>query len=115
MDHSFIAASIPKLSSYTRDITQAYAQSCTALEREMSLRPPAEMNFAPDSVLKVIRPSYGIQESGIYWYLTYGGHHINNISMVPSRADHCLLFERRCRTLSAFLIVHGDDSTIVGS
>jgi hypothetical protein len=39
----------------------------------------------------VIRPFYGIAESGIHWWFTYHKHHLEKLNMVTSTYDSCLL------------------------
>ncbi len=53
---------------YLRDISQAYVQSITTLNREFYIIPPHELakqlNLDDNSVVKVLRPLYGVPESG---------------------------------------------------
>ena len=52
---------------YLRDISQAYVQSATNLNREFYIRPPqeleTELGIEKDSVLKVLKPLYGVPEA----------------------------------------------------
>lgn len=66
-----LAASVEGMLTYTRDVTQAYIQFKTELEREVYIRAPKEPFFPQGQVLRVVKPLYGIPESGINWYLTY--------------------------------------------
>lgn len=66
-----IDAPLPNLIPYTQDITQEYFQSHTDLEREVNIRAPRELGLPPGFVVKVLKPLYGIPESGLHWYLTY--------------------------------------------
>lgn len=103
------------MSCHTRDITQAYTQSVTSLERDVYIRPPVELNLPKEKVLKVVKPLYGIPESGLHWYLTYMEHHTDRLGMSRSRADPCLLFRHDFDRLSAMVILQVDDSLIAGS
>jgi hypothetical protein len=53
---------------YLRDISQAYVQSLTLLNRDFYINPPPklanQLNLEPSSVLKVIKPLYGVPEAG---------------------------------------------------
>ena len=53
---------------YLQDISQAYVQSATNLNREFYVRPPreleTELGIDKDSVLKVLKPLYGVPEAG---------------------------------------------------
>ena len=39
------------------------------------------------TVIRVIRPLYGIVEAGVNWFATYQGHHCNKLNMVTSICD----------------------------
>jgi hypothetical protein len=81
---------------YLRDISQAYVQSTTTLNRNFYVRPPVELadqlNLQDDSVLKVVKPLYGVPEAGNHWFKTYHSHHIKNLQMQQSTYDPCLLY-----------------------
>lgn len=66
-----LAASVMGTKPFLRDISQAYLQSDTSLEREVCIYPPPELGLPDETVLKVMKPLYGIPESGLRWYLTY--------------------------------------------
>lgn len=78
--------------SYIRDISQAYLQSESPLERKIFLRPPKEMNLGADVVLCVLKPLYGVPESGLHWFVTYWTHHRERLSMKSTTGDPCLLY-----------------------
>jgi hypothetical protein len=59
-------AAIIKHNLYLRDITQAYVQSKTPLNREFFIRPPFELNLPKNSILRVVKPLYGMPEAGTH-------------------------------------------------
>jgi len=81
---------------FLRDISQAYVQSTTNLNREFYVRPPRELSeelgINKDSVLKVVKPLYGVPEAGNHWFKTYHSHHIQQLNMEQSTYDPCLLY-----------------------
>ncbi len=83
---------------YLRDVTQAYVQSTSDLNRDFFIRPPPElitmMGASSDCILKVVKPLYGVPEAGNHWFATYHNYHINDLSMTESTYDPCLLY--RC-------------------
>ncbi|KAI0999169.1 hypothetical protein K3495_g9027 [Podosphaera aphanis] len=81
----------------SRDITQAYPQSKTTLERQVFVHLPVELKdkFAEGTILHVIKPLYGISESGVHWFATYQTHHIENLKMGMSSYDPCLLVTKQ--------------------
>lgn len=69
-----VLAAILPMNLYLRDITQAYVQSATNLNRDFYIRPPIELGNK-DTILKVIKPLYGVPEAGNHWFYTYHRHH----------------------------------------
>jgi hypothetical protein len=47
------------------------------LSRELAKR----LNLIDDSVLKVIKPLYGIPEAGNHWFKTYHSYYLNELAM----------------------------------
>jgi hypothetical protein len=82
---------------YLRDISQVYVQSTTNLNREFYVRPPQELRtelglgLGNNTVLKVVKPLYGVPEAGNYWFKTYYSHYINQLYIEQSTYDPCLL------------------------
>jgi transposase InsO family protein len=79
--------------AWLRDITQAYVQSGTELNRKILAQLPAQIRdlYPPDTVMRVIKPLYGIAEAGTHWWATYHNHHIKKLQMTTSSYDPCLL------------------------
>ncbi|KAI0996562.1 hypothetical protein K3495_g11622 [Podosphaera aphanis] len=74
-----------------RDVSQAYVQFTTVLKRNIFVRPPKESNLSEDSILRVVRPLYGMSQAGNHWFSTYHKHHTENLQMANSPFDPCLL------------------------
>ncbi|RWA03359.1 hypothetical protein EKO27_g11746 [Xylaria grammica] len=76
-----------------RDITQAYVQSQDKLARKIIARLPSELKpkYPEGTVLRIVRPLYGLAESGLYWFKTYHQHHRQKLGMDVSTYDPCLL------------------------
>lgn len=110
-----IAASLKNTRPFTRDVTQAYLQSETNLERDVYISAPEEMNLPPGTVLKVVKPLYGVPESGLHWYLTYLHHHTERLKMTRSTVDPCLFFRHANGQLDGAVIIQVDDSLCLGS
>lgn len=105
-----LASSLPGTTTYTRDVTQAYIQSKTNLEREVYIRAPKELGLPADYVLKVEKPLYGIPESGLHWYLTYLSHHVDNLGMNRARTDPCLLYRHKDNEIDGIILLQVDDT-----
>lgn len=74
MSQRLIVALAPSLqhmaSIYLRDITQAYVQSSTSLNRIILANPPKEMKklLKPGTTMRITKPLYGIPEAGTHWF-----------------------------------------------
>lgn len=79
-------------SLYLRDISQAYVQSETCLNRDFFVRPPRELQLKDGLILKVIKPLYGVPEAGNHWFNTYHRYHVQKLQMKESTYDPCLLY-----------------------
>ena len=108
-----IVAILPGYSLYLRDITQAYTQSKTQLNRDFYVRPPAELKLTGGSILRVIKPLYGVPEAGNHWYNTYHSHHIKQLRMNQSTYDPCLLYTTDNNTGFGIIGIQTDDTLIL--
>jgi hypothetical protein len=106
-----IAATFPEYNVYLRDITQAYTQSTTTLNRDFYITPPKGVAQWEGFYLKVVKPLYGVPEAGNHWFGTYQKHHIDKLQMTQSTYDPCLMYS----TTTTFGLVglQTDDTLIV--
>ena len=81
---------------WLRDITQAYIQSKSQLQRTILAQLPAQIRnrYPTDTLMVVVKPLYGIAEAGTHWWATYFEHHINHLGMETSSYDPCLLISK---------------------
>ncbi len=86
-----LTACISDCHLYLRDITQAYVQSKTSLNRQFFIRSPFELDLSKDSILRVVKLLYGVLETEAHWFNTYQKHHKEKLLMVESIFDFCLL------------------------
>lgn len=61
-------------------------------------------------VLKVVRPLYGISESGLNWYLTDFDHHVKELGMEVSKDDPCVIYRRVEGRLDRLVLMQADDT-----
>jgi hypothetical protein len=101
---------------YLRDITQAYVQSTTTLNRLILAHLPEEMQdqYLPDTIMIVRKPLYGIPEAGTHWWATYYKHHKEKLSMTTSSYDPCLLITTK-KGIFGVVGMQTDDTLILGS
>src|SRR5216117_1140232 len=76
-----------------RDISQAYIQSDSTLEREFLVHLPKELkeSYQEGTLLRIMKPLYGIAEAVLHWYVTYQKHHRDELLMQDAAHDPCLL------------------------
>ena len=105
-----------------RDITQAYTQSKSSLNRLVLAHLPQELKgrYPQGTILRVVKPLYGIAEAGVHWFETYQRHHKERLRMSTSAFDACLMVtteENQDDGTRSFGIVgmQTDDTLIVGS
>ena len=56
------------------------------------MRPLQELGLQSDSILKIIKPLYGVPKAGNHWFNTYHRHHLEKLSMTQSTYNLCLLY-----------------------
>jgi hypothetical protein len=102
---------------YLRDVTQAYVQSKTVLQRQIYATPPEQVKeiYGNDIVLHVIKPLYGLAESGTHWWETYFKHHVNNLNMDTSTFDPCLLISNTSQDCFGLVAMQTDDTLFLAN
>jgi hypothetical protein len=61
---------------WTQDVIQACLQSSGIFARNMFIyNPPPELEFTPEHALTLIKPLYGLADSGDFWYRELAHHH----------------------------------------
>lgn len=59
---------------WSQDVTQTYLQSAGKFLRDVYVKPPKELQLAPNQLLKLIQPLYGLTDDGDYWDATITQH-----------------------------------------
>ena len=100
-----------------RDITQAYPQAQSTLKRVILAYLPKELEgkYPANTIIRVIRPLYGIAEAGVHWFATYQGHHINKLDMSTSTYDPCLLIANGDKNNFGLVGMQTDDTLMLGT
>ena len=76
---------------WTSDVRQAYLQSAEPLAREVFIsKPVPEFELDPSQCLQLLKPLYGLCESGDLWHNTFDRHHKKDLGMKPLRCDPAL-------------------------
>jgi hypothetical protein len=106
----------------SRDVTQAYTQSGTRLNRRFFIRPTPELALAlgisskywATAVVEVLWPLYGVPESGNHWYKRISDFEIKELGLKPSPYDPCL-FSRNDDEHFGIVGLQTDDTLIVAN
>eukprot|EP00171_Calliarthron_tuberculosum_P000888 IDg888t1 len=102
---------------WSRDITQAFAQSDTPLQRKVYVRPPKgekllleRIGVPSGSLLHAVKPGYGLPESPGYWWQTFKKWHEDDLGMKPTSLDPCLFYKVVNSVLEGVEVTQVDDT-----
>jgi Reverse transcriptase (RNA-dependent DNA polymerase) len=73
------------------DVIAAYVQSAENLQRDVFVRPSC-MKLGPKELIRIVKPLYGLPDSGDYWGETFRNHHILDLLMKQTTGDFSLFF-----------------------
>ncbi|KAI1001022.1 hypothetical protein K3495_g7180 [Podosphaera aphanis] len=112
---SLLAMDDREMGLWTRDISQAYTQSKSFLNRKFYAKIPEQFrkSYPNDSILVILKPLYGIPEAGTHWWVTYNNHHREELLMQTSTYDPCLLISNDRDAFGA-VAMQTDDTLILG-
>jgi Reverse transcriptase (RNA-dependent DNA polymerase) len=82
---------------WTEDVSTAYLQSTTPLLRKVYMdvgKDAGVFDLSPGELLQILRPLYGLCDSGDYWGATFDAHHRDDLGMASLPGDHALYFKR---------------------
>jgi hypothetical protein len=109
-----------RLPLLTRDVSQAYVSSESLLSREIYIIPPRALNLDKDILWRVLKPLYGLPESGLHWFERFRRYHQRQLGMTADVVDPCL-YVKQMRTSEGQTPIDGaictvvDDSLILGT
>ncbi|CCE32582.1 uncharacterized protein CPUR_06442 [Claviceps purpurea 20.1] len=107
-----LMGNMKKAMIWVRDVTQAYVQSQTKLNRIVLARIPKHIahRYPPGSVMLIVSPLYGVAESGTHWWATYSTHHLEKLLMKTSTYDPCLLIASDRTNCFGMVAMQTDDT-----
>lgn len=101
---------------WTTDVRQAYLQSDEPLGRQVFiLEVPDEFNLKPTQCLQLLKPLYGLSESGDLWHATLDRHHRNDLQMRPLASDTALFVDENEGRLDGLSALYVDDLLRAGT
>ena len=80
---------------WSRDISQAFLQSDEKLHRTVLVKPPRSekllesIGAPPNSLLRAVKPQYGLSEAPGHWWQTFKRWHLNDLGMKSTSIDPC--------------------------
>ena len=108
-------AAISGMRLWTQDISQAYLQSARGLMRDVYVRPTTEFKLKQGQLLKLLKPLYGLSESGDYWHETFFKHLHHDLSMRPTAGDLSFFFKVLHGKLQGVVGTYVDDTLCAGT
>lgn len=75
-----------------RDITQAFTQADSIIQRSIFIRVPRELNTTPNMLLRNDHLFYGLPKSGLHLFVTYHNCFITRLSMSAAVREPYLFF-----------------------
>lgn len=77
---------------WSQDVSPAYLQSAEKLMREVYVRPTKEFRLSSNQLLRLLKPLYGLSDSGDYWHSTFSNHLTRDLNMTLTTGDLSLFF-----------------------
>jgi hypothetical protein len=91
-------------------VTQAYLQSAEPLMRDVYIKPSAEFELNATQMLKLLRPLYGLADSGDYWGSTLLNHLNEELGMKQTVGDPAMFFKMIDSKLQGMCATYVDDA-----
>eukprot|EP00171_Calliarthron_tuberculosum_P003375 IDg3375t1 len=107
-------ATILEFDIWMSDMRQGYLQPACDLQRKYILKPDV-LGLADNELVQIIRPLYGLPESGEYWYETLTHHHRERLRFKQSTSDFALFFRSVADKLVAISGAYVDDIIQAGT
>ena len=99
---------------WSTDVSQAYLQSESNLLRDVYFKPSKEFDLSSGQLLKLLRPLYGLADSGDYWNATFESHIKEYFGMQATAGGMSFFFKKVHQKLSGLLGTYLDDSFLAG-
>jgi hypothetical protein len=100
---------------FSTDVTQAYLQSSEPLRRDVFIKPASDFGLEENKMLKLIRPLYGLADSGDYWGKTLSTHITEDLEMKNTIGDPAFFYENKDGCLQGLIATYVDDLLQAGN
>lgn len=100
---------------WSEDINLAYIQGAEQILRKVYVKGKPEFQLKANQLLEILRPLYGLSDSGDYWHATFLKHLKNDLEMYSTACDLSLFFKHVQGSLQGLLATHVDDTLSAGN
>jgi Reverse transcriptase (RNA-dependent DNA polymerase) len=101
---------------WSKDARQAFLQSRSGLSRRIYARLPKELRSCfRGFLLLLLKPLYGLKESGSYWHNTYTTSFLHRLGMTHVFLDPCLFIRHFSDILDGLAALLVDDTLMTGT
>ena len=101
---------------WSTDVKLAYLQSSKSLERRVFIHNPApEFELDPHECFELLKPLYGLCDSGDLWHETLQKHLLDDLAMEPTKSDPSISFSFSNNCLSGINTSYVDDLLRAGT
>lgn len=100
---------------WSQDVLQTYLQSTEQLRRDVYVCATKEFGLESSQLFKLLKPLYGLADSGDYWHVTFADHLRQQLGMTPATGDHSLFFKTFKRKLIGLIGAYVDDTIGAGN
>lgn len=105
---------MPQFNLYLQDISQAYVEFTTHLNRKFFVHGTIKLGLPSDAILKIIKSLYGVPEMRNYWFNTYNSYHCKKFLITRSIYDPCLFYTKNSRSGFAIVGLQTDNTLFLG-
>ena len=100
---------------WIHDVRQAYLQPSEKLMRKVYLNPSKEFELSEGELLELLKPLYGLSDSGDYWHRTITRHLTKDMEMNTTVGELSLFIKHVDKKLIGMTGIYVDDSLLCGN
>lgn len=108
-------AALFEFNVWSQDVIQAYVQAAEKIMGEIYIIPTKDFKLSKDVLLKLLKPLYGLCDSGDSWHSTFTQHLKDDLLMTPTLSDSELFFKVINGEISGLIGTYVDDSISAGN
>lgn len=90
----------------TQGFSQPHLQGKSALTGDIFVRPNETFRRKPGQLLKLLKPKYGLNNSGYYWYVTITSSLKNDLKVTSVTGDLAFFVNQTSKRLRVAIFFH---------